>query len=74
MTIEKEEHLDPIVDTYEYRGYEVDILLDDYGQCFYSVIDGQEYSFGTYNSIENAKADIRYIIDCTLDNPNKENQ
>lgn len=26
------------------------IYLDDYGQSFYTLIDGKEYSFGTYNT------------------------
>ncbi len=54
-----------IVDTLDYRGKHVDFYMDDYGQQFYTVYDGEEISFGSYNT--NYKEDMKYIIDRKLD-------
>lgn len=54
-----------IVDTLDYRGEHVDFYMDDYGQQFYTVYNGEEISFGSYNT--NYKEDMKYVIDRKLD-------
>ena len=54
-----------IAEIVEYRGYEVAINIDFPGQQFYCVIDGEEYSFGAYNTYY--IDDLCSIIDNKLD-------
>jgi len=63
--IDRKDTMEEIADSLDYRGEHVDFYMDDYGQQFYTVYDGGEISFGTYN--KNYKEDMKYIIDRKLD-------
>lgn len=53
------------VSIFKYRGYEVEIFIDDYGQQFYCYLDGEEIGFGAFNT--EYKEDLKYLIDKKLD-------
>ena len=59
--MEKEEP----IKTIEYRGISAPIYADDNGQQFYTILDGEEIGFGTFNI--NYEADLEYLIDNKLD-------
>lgn len=63
---EKDSAEKALVEKLFYRGIEVKVYADDPGQQFYAIIEGQEYSFGAFNT--NYLDDIFYIIDDKLDN------
>lgn len=46
---------------FHYKGFKVELLLDDYGQQFYFKFNGKEYSCGAYNMYP--EAEIKFIID-----------
>ena len=54
-----------VVDIINYRDHIVKVYADDPGQQFYAIIDGEEYSFGAYNT--NYLDDIFFIIDNKTD-------
>ena len=54
------------VKTYSYRGYDIDIYDDDYGQCYYFYFNDEQISCGTYNPFPEDV--IEYVIDEFLDN------
>ena len=51
--------------TYHYRGYDIDVFDDDYGQQFYFYFNGHQSSCGAYNS--DYESCIKYEIDNFLD-------
>ena len=63
--IDRKDDMEEVVDSLDYRGEHVDFYMDDYGQQFYTVYDGGEISFGSYNN--NYKEDMKYVIDRKLD-------
>ena len=56
---------DKLDESLDYRGYHVDFYFDDPGQQIYTVFEGKEIGFGSYNS--NYIQDMKYIIDNKLD-------
>ena len=42
----------------DYRGDTIPLYIDDYGQCYYTVIGGEIYSLGTYNTNVGEACDI----------------
>lgn len=46
MKIEREDY----VETITYRGISVPIFCDDYGQCFYCIMDNKAISFGSFQT------------------------
>lgn len=61
MKMESEEYIETIT----YRGISVPIFCDDYGQCFYCILDNEVVSFGSFQAEyeEEVKALIDYKID-----------
>jgi hypothetical protein len=55
------------VDVHKYRGYDIDIFMDDNGQCYYAYVLGHSMSAGTYNPIEACKEMIEYELNEYLD-------
>lgn len=56
---------DELIKNFTYRGFTYPIYLDDYGQCFYTIMDGETISFGSFNTeYEDA---LRHLIDKKLD-------
>ena len=53
------------VTTYTYRGIDVDIFEDDYGQCYYFYYNDESISCGTYNL--DYESYVKYVIDRDLD-------
>lgn len=51
--------------TYSYRGYDIDIFDDDYGQQYYFYFNGHQCSCGAYNL--DYESCIKYEIDNFLD-------
>ena len=49
------------VKTYTYRGIDVDIFCDDYGQCYYFYYNNKSHSCGTYNP------DYESCVECEID-------
>ena len=62
---EDDTSINHVAEIVEYRGYDVAINIDSPGQQFYCVIDGEEYSFGAYNTYY--IDDLCSIIDNKLD-------
>lgn len=56
---------DTLVETFNYRGYSLPIYHNQDAQSFYTILDGKEVSFGSYNM--NYEDDCRYLIDDKLD-------
>ncbi len=48
-----------------YRGYDIPLCMDDPGQQFYCILNGEEVGFGAYNF--NYKDDIIYLVDQRFD-------
>ena len=42
----------------DYRDDTIPLYVDDYGQCFYTIIGGKEYGLGTYNRNVSEACDI----------------
>ena len=68
------ESLDPVpvkiesedyVETITYRGVSVPIFCDDYGQCFYCIVNGKVETFGSFH-VE-YEDDVKAMIDGMLD-------
>ena len=61
MKMDREDY----IETVSYRGVYVPIFCDDYGQCFYCVIDNEVVSFGSFQPeyVEKVKALIDYKLD-----------
>ena len=53
------------VETVMYRGQNVPVFIDDYGQCFYCIFNNEEISFGSFRS--EYEDDVRNLIDHELD-------
>lgn len=62
---EKDEKQKPIA-TVHYRGYDINVYNDDYGQCFYFYFNDSCIGCGTYNP--DYQGYIQYEIDNYLDN------
>lgn len=56
---------DKQVEVFEYRGFSFPIYLDDYGQQYYTIFDGEELGFGAYNT--GYREDLMYLVDSKLD-------
>lgn len=54
-------------ETHSYRGYNVDIFIDDNGQSYYTYLFNKCFSAGTYSPIEICKEMIEYEIDEYMD-------
>ena len=62
----KEQHKpENYVSTVHYRGYDVDVYDDDYGQQYYFILDGKEIGCGAYNF--DYQGCIQYTIDYNSD-------
>ena len=61
---EKNETQKPVT-TVHYRGYDINVYNDDYGQCFYFYFDNRCITCGTFNPYY--KEYIQYEIDNKLD-------
>ena len=61
MKIEREEYIETIF----HRGICVPVFLDDYGQCFYAILDNEVISFGSFQ--DGYEDEIRDLIDMKLD-------
>ena len=53
------------VETVMYRGQNVPVFLDDYGQCFYCIFNNEEVSFSSFQS--EYEDNVRHLIDYELD-------
>lgn len=53
------------VTTYTYRGLDIDIFNDDYGQCYYFYYKDKFHSCGTYNF--DYESCVKYEVDRDLD-------
>lgn len=53
------------VTTIVYRGYEVPVFMDEPGQQFWCVLDGEEVGFGSFNV--DYEEDLKCLIDRKLD-------
>lgn len=53
------------VTTIEYRGFSVPVYIDEVGQSYYCKFDGEEVSFGSFNT--SFIDDIHYLVDEKLD-------
>lgn len=56
---------DELVRTFEYRGISVPIYVNEPGQCFWTILDGTEIGFGSFNT--DYEEDLKYLIDQKLD-------
>lgn len=65
MEIEKVSFTDELVDTVNYRGVSLPVYMDENGQSYYTVINGKEVGFGTYNC--DYLTEIKDVIDTALD-------
>ena len=58
--------------TLVYRGIQVDIFIDDYGQCYYAKIDHEDihlqWGLGSYNM--SYEWEVKDVIDHILDKQN----
>ena len=61
VRIESEDY----VETITYRGVSVPIFCDDYGQCFYCIVNGKVESFGSFQT--GYEDDVKVMIDFMLD-------
>jgi len=61
MKIEQEEY----IETIHYRDRSIPIFLDDYGQCFYCIMDNKVMGFGSFQ--DNYEEEVKAIIDHELD-------
>lgn len=53
------------VTTIDYRGFSVPVYIDEVGQSYYCKFDGEEVSFGSFNT--SFIDDIHYLVDEKLD-------
>ena len=60
MKLEREEY----IETIHYKGVSVPIFCDDYGQCFYCIMDNEVVSFGSFQS--EYEDEVKHIIDYKL--------
>ena len=60
MKLEHEEY----IETIHYKGVSVPIFCDDYGQCFYCIMDNEVVSFGSFQS--EYEDEVKHIIDYKL--------
>ena len=60
MKIEHEDY----IETIHYRGVDVPIFCDDYGQCFYCIFNGETMAFGSFQS--EYEDEVRHLIDYEL--------
>lgn len=51
---------------YHYKGYDIELLNDDYGQQFYFIFDGKEYGCGSFNT--SPEYEVEAVIDYYLKN------
>lgn len=54
-----------VVDTYHYRGYDIDVFDDDCGQAFYFYFNNKSYNCGAFNL--DYKHEIESVVDYYLD-------
>lgn len=57
MTIERLEY----IETVEYKGQNVPVFLDDYGQCFYCIYMNKVLAFGSFQ--DNYEDEIKALVD-----------
>lgn len=57
MTIERLEY----IETVEYKGQNIPVFLDDYGQCFYCIYLNNVLCFGGFQ--DNYEDEIRHLVD-----------
>ena len=57
MKFEREDY----IETIHYKGMSIPIFNDDYGQCFYGIMDNKIISFGSFNP--NYEDEVKSIID-----------
>ena len=60
MRIEREDY----IETIHYRGVSVPIFVDDYGQCFYCILDGTTVAFGGFQA--EYEDEVKHLIDYEL--------
>lgn len=61
--------LEDYIETITYRGVSVPIFCDDYGQCFYCILNNEVMSFGSFQS--EYEEEVRAIIDHIKDGKSK---
>lgn len=60
MKIEHEDY----IETIHYKGVDVPIFCDDYGQCFYCIFNGETMAFGSFQS--EYEDEVKSLIDHEL--------
>lgn len=65
MKLEHEEY----IETIHYRGMSVPIFCDDYGQCFYCILDNEIVSFGSFQP--EYEDEVKHLIDWKIDEKKK---
>lgn len=61
MKIENNEY----IETISYRGLDVPIFFDDYGQCFFCTFNNKEIAFGSFQ--DNYEDEVKALIDLEVD-------
>lgn len=60
MKMEREDY----VETIYYKGKAIPIFCDDYGQCFYCIMDNEVLSFGSFQT--EYEDEVKSLIDHRL--------